>query len=63
MTIASNDVSHLDVDAVQVETGLREVLELLAQEGVSLLVVVLSVSGDHDERVGCIVRSRPKQAL
>jgi hypothetical protein len=37
-------VTHLDVDAVQVESGLREVLELLAQELVGLLVV-MSVGG------------------
>jgi hypothetical protein len=37
------------VDSVQIETGLREVFEFLTEERVSLLVVLLSVSGDHDE--------------
>ena len=32
--------AHLDVDTVQVKTGLREVLELLAEELVGLFVVM-----------------------
>lgn len=42
----NNTETHLDVDAVKVETGLGEVLELLAKELVVGLVVVVGV-GSH----------------
>ena len=48
MTAMTAVSTHLDVDAVKVETGLGEVLELLAEE----LVVVGVGLLNHGERVG-----------
>jgi len=43
------------VDSVQIETGLGEVLEFLTEERVTLVVVLLSVSGNHDVYESCSV--------
>ena len=45
-------LTHLDVDAIQVETSLRKVLHLFAQELVVLNLVVVE-SGRHFDVVWC----------
>ena len=51
MQADSGPKAHLDVDSIQVETSLREVFELLAQELVVGFVVVVSARHDGGLRV------------